>query len=71
MKQFKFNVPQNIELTKAREIYEQSLLLVQEHVRNGTAFIFVNGKNIRRTSTQYHFSMFQFRADCIEELSTT
>uniref|UniRef100_F1KTR8 Peroxidasin n=1 Tax=Ascaris suum TaxID=6253 RepID=F1KTR8_ASCSU len=38
MKQFKFNVPQNIELTKAREIYEQSLLLVQEHVRNGLNF---------------------------------
>ncbi|VDK61364.1 unnamed protein product [Anisakis simplex] len=35
MKQFKFNVPQNVELTKAREIYEQSLLLVQDHVRNG------------------------------------
>ncbi|VDM42177.1 unnamed protein product [Toxocara canis] len=38
MKQFKFNIPQNVELTKAREIYEQSLLLVQEHVRNGLNF---------------------------------
>lgn len=35
MKQFRFNVPQNAALTKAREIYEQSLLLVQQHIRDG------------------------------------
>lgn len=35
MKMFKFNVPQNVALTKAREIYEQSLLLVQQYVGNG------------------------------------
>lgn len=35
MKMFKFNVPQNVALTKAREIYEQSLLLVQQYVGDG------------------------------------
>ncbi|MCP9265997.1 hypothetical protein DINM_021442 [Dirofilaria immitis] len=35
MKMFKFNVPQNAALTKAREVYEQSLLLVQQYVRDG------------------------------------
>uniref|UniRef100_A0A183DEX1 FERM domain-containing protein n=1 Tax=Gongylonema pulchrum TaxID=637853 RepID=A0A183DEX1_9BILA len=35
MKRFHFSVPQNAALTKAREIYEQSLLLVQQHVREG------------------------------------
>uniref|UniRef100_A0A1I8EEH8 Ig-like domain-containing protein n=1 Tax=Wuchereria bancrofti TaxID=6293 RepID=A0A1I8EEH8_WUCBA len=38
MKMFKFNVPQNAALTKAREIYEQSLLLVQQYVRDGLKF---------------------------------
>uniref|UniRef100_A0A915Q5C4 Ig-like domain-containing protein n=1 Tax=Setaria digitata TaxID=48799 RepID=A0A915Q5C4_9BILA len=38
MKMFKFNVPQNVALTKAREIYEQSLLLVQQHVHDGLKF---------------------------------
>ncbi|KAL3982171.1 hypothetical protein ACH3XW_46105 [Acanthocheilonema viteae] len=38
MKMFKFNVPQNVALTKAREIYEQSLLLVQQYISNGLKF---------------------------------
>ncbi|KAM3726272.1 Peroxidasin [Dirofilaria immitis] len=38
MKMFKFNVPQNAALTKAREVYEQSLLLVQQYVRDGLKF---------------------------------
>uniref|UniRef100_A0A1I7VVU9 Peroxidasin n=1 Tax=Loa loa TaxID=7209 RepID=A0A1I7VVU9_LOALO len=38
MKMFKFNVPQDAALTKAREIYEQSLLLVQQYVRDGLKF---------------------------------
>lgn len=44
MKTFKFNVPQNAALTKAREIYEQSLLLVQQYVRDGRliAHLFCN-----------------------------
>uniref|UniRef100_A0A2K6W3J0 Ig-like domain-containing protein n=1 Tax=Onchocerca volvulus TaxID=6282 RepID=A0A2K6W3J0_ONCVO len=49
MKMFKFNVPQNAALTKAREIYEQSLLLVQKHVRDGLKF------PVNQLSTNFSF----------------
>ncbi|CAG9541076.1 unnamed protein product [Cercopithifilaria johnstoni] len=38
MTMFKFNIPQNVALTKAREIYEQSLLLVQRYIGDGLKF---------------------------------